>query len=81
MKTITVNVSEPVYADFQRHAEQQDRATSELIREAMEHYRQAKIRPARSLRDSRPASVQAVIKSWTGRSELLDDVLEADARD
>lgn len=80
MKTITVNVSEPVYADFQRFAEQQDRATSELIREAMENYRQSKIRPARSLRDSRPVSVGAVLKPWTGRSELLDDLLETDAR-
>jgi hypothetical protein len=58
MKTITVNVSEPVYADFQRYAEQQDRATAELIREAMENYRQSKIRPVRSLRESRPISVQ-----------------------
>ncbi len=81
MKTITVNVSEPVYADFQRYAEQQDRATSELIREAMENYRQSKIRPARSLRGSRPASVQAVLKPWTGRAGLLDDLLDADARD
>jgi hypothetical protein len=44
MKTITLNVSEPVYADFQRYAQEQDRPTSELMREAMEIYRQAKIR-------------------------------------
>ena len=80
MKTITLNVSEPVYADFQRYAEQQDRATAELIREAMENYRQAKIRPIRSLRDLRPASVQTIIKPWTVRGELLEDVMEADAR-
>ena len=80
MKTITLNVSEPVYADFQRYAEQKDRATAELIREAMENYRQAKIRPIRSLRDLRPASVQTIIKPWTGRGELLEDVMEADAR-
>lgn len=81
MKAITVNVSEPVYADFQRFAEQQDRPASELIREAMENYRQAKIHPARTLRGSRPASVQAVLKPWNGRAELLDDLLDADARD
>jgi hypothetical protein len=81
MKTITVNVSEPVYVDFQRYAEQQDRATSELIREAMENYRQTKIHPVRTLRDSRPASVQTVLKPWTGRAELLDDLLETNARD
>ncbi len=80
MKTITVNVSEPVYADFQRFAEQKDRPASELIREAMEAYRQTRIHPQRSLRDSRPASIQSVLKPWVGRSELLDDLLESDAR-
>lgn len=81
MKTITINVSEPVYADFQRHAEQKDRPTSELIREAMEAYREARIRPARSLRESRPASVQTVLQPWNGREELLGDFMERDARD
>ena len=46
----------------------------------MENYRQAKIRPIRSLRDLRLASVQTIIKPWTGRGELLEDVMEADAR-
>lgn len=81
MKAITVNVSEPVYADFQRYAEQQDRPTSELIREAMEAYRQARIRPVRSLREIRPASVGAVLQPWTSRSELVDDLMDADVRD
>ncbi len=81
MKTITINVSEPVYADFQRYAQQQDRSTSELIREAMEAYRQSRIRPSSSLRDSRPASVQAVLKPWTGRGELLEELMDTNVRD
>lgn len=81
MKTITINVSEPVYADFQRFAQQQDRAAAELIREAMEDYRRSRIRPIRSLRGSRPASVQAVVQPWTGRADLLDDLLDTHARD
>ena len=76
MKTITLNVSEPVYADFQRYAQEQDRPTSELLREAMELYRQAKIRPLKSLRDIKPASVGAVLQPWSSRSELLEDFLE-----
>ena len=80
MKTITINVSEPVYADFQRFAELRDRPTSELIREAMEAYREARIRPTRSLRDSRPASVQSVLKPWLGRDDLLGDFLDHDTR-
>ena len=76
MKTITLNVSEPVYADFQRYAQEQDRPTSELLREAMEAYRQAKIRPPRSLRELKPSSVGEVLQPWTGRKELLGDLLD-----
>ena len=47
----------------------------------MEYYRQTKIHPVRSLRNSRPASVKAVLKPWAGRGELLDDMIEAHARD
>ena len=81
MKTITINVSEPVYTDFQRFAAQQDRPTSELIREAMEQYRKANIRPPRSLRDSRPVSVGTISQPWSGREDLLDELLDHDARD
>jgi hypothetical protein len=76
MKTITLNVSEPVYADFQRYAQEQDRPTSELLREAMEAYRQAKIRPIRSLRELQPSSIGRVLQPWTGRGELMDDFLD-----
>ena len=60
MKAITLNVSEPVYADFQRFAKEQDRPTSELLREAMELYRRTKIRPVKSLRDLNPSSAGAL---------------------
>ena len=76
MKTITLNASEPVYADFQRYAQEQDRPTSELLREAMELYRQSKIRPPRSLRNLKPSSVGTVLQPWSSRSELLEDLLE-----
>jgi len=42
MKTITINVSEPVYAEFRRAARVMGRPTSELIREAMEAYRRSR---------------------------------------
>ncbi len=62
METVTLSVSEPVDADFQRYAQEQDRPTSELLREAMELYRQAKIRPATSLKDLKPSSVGTVLQ-------------------
>ncbi|OPZ72588.1 MAG: hypothetical protein BWY82_01360 [Verrucomicrobia bacterium ADurb.Bin474] len=79
MKTITVNVSEPVYADFQQHARKVDRKASELIREAMELYRQVHMQRSSSLRDRRPVSVGGPILPLTADDDLLGDMLN-DAR-
>jgi predicted nucleic acid-binding protein len=62
MKTITINVSEPVYRDFAEYARRQDRTTSELIREAMEAYRDLRIRPRPSLKELRPLSLGSLLK-------------------
>ena len=75
MKTITINVSEPVYRDFKEHARVCDRTTSELIREAMEVYRNERIRPKRSLRDLQPLSLGFVKRPMTGDDDLLEEML------
>jgi len=80
MKTITVNVSEPVYADFQAYAQKTDRKASELIREAMELFRQQHMHRRTSLKDRRPASVGGPIQPITAESDLLGAMLD-DARD
>jgi hypothetical protein len=76
MKTITVNVSEPVYQDFQAYAEKTDRKAAELIREAMEMYRQTHMHRRTSLRDIRPTSVGGPIQPITGDDDLLGEMLE-----
>ena len=80
MKTITVNVSEPVYQAFRSHARKTDRKASELIREAMEFYRQTHLQRRTSLRDRHPASVGGAIQPITGEDDLLGDMLN-DSRD
>ena len=80
MKTITVNVSEPVYGEFQDYARKVDRKTSELFREAMELYRQHYMHRSTSLRDRRPASVGGPIQPITGDDDILGGMLD-DARD
>ncbi len=80
MKTITVNVSEPVYQDFRQFARKMDRKTSELIREAMELYRQQHIRRQTTLQDRRPASVGGPIQPITGDDDILGELLH-DPRD
>lgn len=80
MKTITVNVSEPVYREFQSFAKQHDRKASELIREAMEAYRHAYMKRTMSLREQRPASVGGAIKPLGPDDDLLGEMID-DARD
>lgn len=80
MRTITVNVSEPVYEEFQSHARKTDRKASELIREAMEVYRQLHMDRRTSLRDRRPASVGGPIQPITGEDDILGEMLD-DPRD
>ena len=80
MKTITVNVSEPVYQAFRAHARKTDRKASELIREAMEHYRLTHMQRRTTLLDRHPASVGGSIQPITGEDDLLGDMLN-DSRD
>jgi hypothetical protein len=79
MKTITVNVPEPVYEDFEAFAKQKDRKASELIREAMELYRETHMKRRTTLRDRRPASVGGPISPVTAEDDLLAEMIH-DAR-
>ncbi len=80
MKTITVNVSEPVYEDFREHAQKVDRKASELIREAMVLYRDMHMHRRTSLRNRHPASVGGPIQAITTEDNLLGEMLD-DTRD
>jgi Arc/MetJ-type ribon-helix-helix transcriptional regulator len=76
MKTITVNVSEPVYSDFREHARRQDRPTSELIREAMALYRDQRLRPRGTLRALAPLSLGEVLQPLLEDDDLLEEMLD-----
>jgi 16S rRNA U516 pseudouridylate synthase RsuA-like enzyme len=76
MKTITVNVSEPVYEEFRRASKSQGRPTAELIREAMESYRRQHLRSRGDLRSLRPRSLGEVLKPLSRRDDLLSEMLE-----
>lgn len=74
MKTITINVSEPVYEEFKRASKSQGRPTSELIRDAMESYRREFLRPRKDLKGFRPLSLGAVLKPLAADDDLLDEM-------
>lgn len=78
MKAITVNVSEPVYRDFQRFARARDRTASELIREAMEDFRERRIARSTTLADLNPVSVGRVLKPLQIGDDLLGEMLGVD---
>jgi hypothetical protein len=81
MKTITVNVSEPVYEEFQQYAKKVDRKAAELIREAMELYRRQHILRRTSLRNRRPAaSAGGGIRPIDRDEDILEAMLD-DTRD
>jgi hypothetical protein len=77
MKTITINVSEPVYEDFRRASTAQGRPTAELIREAMESYRRQQLRPRSDLRSFRPRSLGKPLRPLRRRDDLLSEMLGA----
>jgi predicted CopG family antitoxin len=76
MKTITVNVSEPVYEDFRRAAKSLGRPTSELIREAMETYRRQHLRATSDLGGFRPCSAGKVLRPLTREDDLLAEMTD-----
>jgi len=75
MKTISVNISEPVYEDFIDHARRTDRTAAELIREAMELFRNQRIRPRTSLAGLKPLNLGKTLRPLTNRGDLLGEML------
>jgi len=78
MKTITINVSEPIYAEFKQASKAMGRPTSELIRQAMEHYRNEKLQPRRSMKDFRPRSTGKVLKPLGSQDDLLEEMFHSE---
>ena len=79
MKTITINVSEPVYEDFRRASKSQGRPTAELIREAMESYRRQHLRKRTDLKNFRPRSLGKVLMPLAREDDLLSEILDSDS--
>lgn len=80
MKTITVNVSDPIYRDFSIYAKQVGNTASELIRRAMEDYHQRYILRKTTLRNRCPSSVGGPVQPIGRDEDLLGEMLD-DARD
>lgn len=69
-----------MYEEFRQHARKTDRKAAELIREAMELYRQERMQRRTSLRDRRVATVGGPIAAITPEDDILGGMLD-DTRD
>lgn len=80
MRTITVNVSDPVYRELAAYAKKTGRPTAEVIRAAMEEYHARNVARRTSLRERRPVSVGEPVRPLSSEDDLLDEMLH-DSRD
>jgi hypothetical protein len=74
MKTISLYVSEKTYTEFKKYAEHQERPVAEVIREAMELYRDSRIQPRTSLRRMPISRKPKLKRRWT-RGEIQEELL------
>ena len=77
MTTIRVTVPDPVYRCFQAQARAQGRSMPEVIRQALEEYRQKHVGSGSSVLEIQPVSVGKVIRPLSRRDDLLREMLDA----
>lgn len=75
MKTITINVSEPVYEEFREYSRRSDRPISEIIRQAMEDFRDSRIRRSGSIRDIPVLPIGTMIRDIDSTDDSLGEML------
>lgn len=78
MTTIQVQIPDATFRDLADFAKQTDREPEVVIREALELYRQQRIRrPAmHSIRDIKTVSIGKILRPWNSRAEMLDDFFD-----
>lgn len=75
MKSISLNVSDPVYRLFQEESARRDRPASELIREAMEEYIRTRFPERQSLGELNPVSLGKPLAPIDWSEDILEGML------
>ena len=77
MKAVTIHLDESIYSEFQSLARKSKRTASDLIREAMQVYRDRSKKNTHSMAEAPPpASVGAVLKPFSNRGDMLEDFFD-----
>ena len=74
MKTISLAVSETDYEAFREASQRENRPIAQLIREAMNHYRQTKLEVRTPLTDLPVLVGHQVVAPLPERGDLYDDM-------
>jgi len=75
MRTISLNVSDPIYRLFQEESERRDRPAAELIREAMEDYVRLRFANRLSIADLRPVSLGRPLAPIDWSEDVFEEML------
>jgi len=81
MDTVSVEIPQSLYADYEEYAKRRQLKTDEVIQNALRLHRVRLRKGTHSLRDHKPVSMGKILKPWNSRAELLEDFFDREETD
>lgn len=81
MKTVSVEIPEALYADYEHYARRRNLRAEDVIHMALQLHRARLAKGTHSLRELRPVSMGRLLQSWNSRAELLEDFFDREDGD
>lgn len=78
MKTVTIDIADPIYELFAEQARQSNRQPSELISEALGRYLEhgERTNSSHSVLDIKSFPLGPPVRPWTTRAEMLEGFMD-----
>lgn len=76
-RTVTLELPEELYRDFEEDARRSNRTTAELMRQALAAYERQDRRRGGSVRNLQPLDLGEVLRPLTRDDDLLEEMLNA----
>lgn len=77
MRSVTLDIPEGVYRDFEDQAKRENRTATDLMCQALVAYDRHGLRRKGSLRDLAPLDLGGVLQPLTSDDDLLEKMLDA----
>ena len=81
MKTVSIEIPESLYAEYEDYAQRRNTNVADVIRMALELHRARLRKGTHSIRDIKPVSMGKILKPWASRAELLEDFFDREDND